>query len=212
MNQRNTGSVIAGAALIVLGGLFLISQFLNVSIWRFLWPLFVLLPGIGMFAAVYGGGKQTAGMAIPASIVSMVGLILLFQSITDHWESWAYAWVLIFPIAVGLGIYISGARAEDDDTMQRGKKMLRTGVIIFVLLAVFFETIFAAGGSLFGRIFWPVAIILLGVYLILRQGGVFTGKSSTPKTTEDVKVEVVPSVHGDDEVSENNDEDEGESA
>ena len=211
MNQRNMGSMIAGAALIVLGGLFLISQFLNVSIWRFLWPLFVLLPGIGMFAAVYGGGKQVAGLAIPASIVSMVGLILLFQSITDHWESWAYAWALIFPVAVGLGMYISGVRAEDDNTIQSGKKMLRTGVILFVLLGVFFETIFAAGGSLFGQIFWPVAIILLGVYLILRRGGAFTGKATTTKTTKEVKVEVVPSVHGEEE-SDDSDEDEGEAA
>lgn len=212
MNQRNMGSMIAGATLIVLGGLFLISQFMNISIWRFLWPLFVLLPGIAMFVAVYGGGKQTAGLAIPASIVSMVGLILLFQSITDHWESWAYAWALIFPVGLGLGMYISGVRAEDDNTIQSGKKMLRTGVVIFVLLGVFFETIFAAGGTLFGRIFWPVAIILLGVYLILRQGGVFKGTSLKSKTVKDVEVEAVPSVHGEDEESNESEEDKAEEA
>lgn len=200
MNQRNTGSMIAGAALIVLGGLFLLNQILNISIWQFLWPLFVLIPGAGMFVAVYSGGKQSAGLAIPASIVSTVGLILLFQSITDHWESWAYAWSLIFPTAVGLGMYIYGVRAEDEDTKQRGKGMLRIGAIIFVLLGVFFETIFAAGGSIFGRIFWPVAIIVLGVYLILRQGGVFSRKSSPPKS--DVAIEDVPSVHGEEESSE----------
>ena len=212
MNQRNMGSMIAGSALIVLGGLFLLSQFFNVSIWCFLWPLFILIPGIGMFAAVYGGGKQAAGLAIPASIVTTVGLILLFQSITDHWESWAYAWSLIFPTAIGLGIYIYGVRAEDDDTLQRGKGMLRTGIILFVLLGVFFETIFAAGGSLFGRIFWPVAIILLGVYLILRQGKLFPNQPSTPKTSQVVEVEVVPSVHGEENESVDDDEDKGQSA
>ncbi len=198
MNQRNTGSLIAGAALIALGGLFLLNQFLHISIWRFLWPLFVLLPGVGMFAGVYSGGKQSAGLAVPASVVTAVGLILLFQSVTDHWESWAYAWALIFPTAVGLGMYIYGARGEDEDTLQRGKSMLRVGVILFVLLGVFFETIFAAGGSIFGRIFWPVAIIVLGVYMILRRGG--SGNMTTDPPKSEVEIEDVPSVHGEDEV------------
>jgi len=157
-----------------------------------------------MFAAVYSGGKQSAGLAIPASIVSTVGLILLLQSITDHWESWAYAWSLIFPTAVGLGMYVYGVRAEDEDTRQRGKGMLRVGAIIFVLLGVFFETIFAAGGSVFGRIFWPVAIILLGVYMILSRSG---GRSREPLPSKsEVEIEDVPSVHGEDETV---DEDEG---
>ncbi len=200
MNQRNTGSLIAGAALIVLGGLFLLNQFLNINIWRFLWPLFVLLPGIGMFIGVYGGGKGSAGLAIPASVVSSVGLILLFQSITDHWESWAYAWSLIFPTAVGFGMYIYGVRGEDEDTKQRGKSMLRFGVILFLCLGVFFETLFAAGGSMFGRIFWPVAIILLGLFLILRRSIGPSRPMATGKT--DVEVEAVPSVHGEEEPSE----------
>jgi hypothetical protein len=202
MNQRNMGSVVAGVSLIVLGGLFLLSQVLRVSIWQFIWPLFVIIPGIGMFVGVYSGGKQAAGLAIPASIVSTVGLLLLFQSITNHWESWAYAWSLIFPTAVGLGMYIYGSRAEDEDTRQRGRGMIRTGIIIFVLLGVFFESIFAFGGSLFGRILWPVAIILLGIYLILRQSGAFSSGGEKVKASTDITLEEVPSVHGEEETSE----------
>jgi hypothetical protein len=202
MNQRNMGSVVAGASLIVLGGLFLMSQLLRISIWQFLWPLFVIIPGIAMFVGVYSGGKQAAGLAIPASVVSTVGSILLFQSITNHWESWAYAWSLIFPTAVGLGMYIFGSRADDEDTRQRGRGMIRTGIIIFVLLGVFFESIFAFGGSLFGRILWPVAIIALGVYLILRQSGVISASGKTTKASVDITPEEVPSVHGDEEASE----------
>ena len=151
-----------------------------------------------MFTAIYRGGKQAAGLAIPASVVSAVGVILLFQSITDHWESWAYAWALIFPTAVGLGMYLYGVRAEDEDTRERGKGMLRVGVIMFVLLGVFFETLFAAGGPLFGRIFWPGAVILLGIYLILRRSGARVTESSSP--IAEVEIEDVPSVHGEEEV------------
>lgn len=197
MNQRNTGSLIAGTALILLGGLFLLNQYLQVSIWQFLWPLFVLLPGVGMLAAMYRGGKQSAGLAIPASVVTTVGLILLFQSITNHWESWAYAWSLIFPTAVGLGMVIYGIRADDEGTRQRGKGMLRAGVILFVILGVFFETIFAAGGSMFGRIFWPAAIILLGLYLVFRRGSALS--RNTPPAVTKVKIDEVPSVHGEEE-------------
>ncbi len=201
MNQRNMGSMIAGSALIVLGGLFLINQFLSISIGRFIWPFFILIPGIGLFVAVYNGGKETAGLAIPASVVSMVGLILLVQSITDHWGSWAYAWSLIFPTSIGLGMYIYGIRGEDDDTKQRGRGMLRTGLILFIILAAFFEMIFAASGSMVSRIFWPVLIILLGLYLILRRGGLLS--RDVPQTSKkDTKIEVVPSVHGEEESAE----------
>lgn len=198
MNQRNMGSMIAGSVLIVLGGLFLMNQFFNISIGRFIWPLFVLLPGVAMFVAVYNGGKEIAGLAIPASVVSMVGLILLGQSITDHWESWAYAWSLIFPTSIGLGMYIYGVRGEDDETKQRGRGMLRTGLILFVILAAFFEMIFAASGSIVSRVFWPVLIILMGLYLILRRGGLFS-REAVSKPQKDTKIEVVPSVHGEEE-------------
>ena len=56
---------------------------------------------------MFAGGKQAAGFAIPGTIVSGVGLVLLFQNITQHWESMSYFWTLII-LFVGIGIYIMG--------------------------------------------------------------------------------------------------------
>ena len=38
----------------------------------------------------------------------MVGVILLYQNAANHFESWAYAWGLVFPTATGLGRMIYG--------------------------------------------------------------------------------------------------------
>lgn len=51
------------------------------------------------------GGRSAAGLTIPGSIITTIGLLLLYQETFDHFESWAYAWALI-PTAVGVGIVI----------------------------------------------------------------------------------------------------------
>ncbi len=53
------------------------------------------------------GGKQVSGLAIPGSIITGIGLLLLFQNLTSYWESWSYGWTLII-IFVGAGIYLAG--------------------------------------------------------------------------------------------------------
>ena len=44
-----------------------------------------------------GWGAISEGLAIAGSIVTVSGLILLIQDATAHYESWAYAWALVFP-------------------------------------------------------------------------------------------------------------------
>ena len=51
------------------------------------------------------------------SAVTMVGTILLFQNTFDYFQSWAYAWALVFPTSVGVGQLIYGSiknRAEGE--------------------------------------------------------------------------------------------------
>ena len=51
------------------------------------------------------------GMVIGGTVVTTVGLVLLYQDQTGRWESWAYAWALVGPAASGLGLVLWGLRS-----------------------------------------------------------------------------------------------------
>lgn len=105
-DYRVTGQIALAIGLIGLGILFLVGQLLGISLIGWLWPFFVITPGVLFFVVMALGGKDASGFAIPGSIITTVGLILFYQNLTGHWASWAYAWALIFPTAVGAGMMI----------------------------------------------------------------------------------------------------------
>jgi hypothetical protein len=199
--RTNRTSLIFGALLIGLGVLFLVGQLFRVNVWQYSWPLFILIPGLIFFGISMSGGPTSAGFAMPASVLSAVGLILFVQALTGHYASWTYAWTLIFPTAVGLGLFIMGSRGDDESLRKQGKGFVRIGLILFILLGFLVEVIFRLGDNLISQLFWPSVIIALGLYLILRQTGVFaSSKGGDKKSAEVVDVEEVPSVHGEDDL------------
>ena len=46
--------------------------------------------------------------------------ILLYQNTADHFESWAYAWALVFPASTGLGQMIYGSLKERKEMVMTG--------------------------------------------------------------------------------------------
>src|SRR5687767_10207750 len=99
MIQQDRGRTITAVGLIGLGILFLLGQVFGFSLFSVLWPFFVILPGAAFLYGAFTGGKNAAGLAVPGSVITGTGLILLYQSLTNHWESWAYAWTL-YPVFV----------------------------------------------------------------------------------------------------------------
>jgi hypothetical protein len=122
---------------------------------------------------MFAGGKQAAAFAIPGSIISGIGLILLFQNITGRWESMSYFWALII-LFVGLGIYLMGWYGGDENQKRSGLGVMKVGFILFIIFGAFFEMIFSS----FGNLIFPVLLILLGMYLVLSRSGLF-GRSRT---------------------------------
>src|SRR5215208_6341944 len=152
-NRSNAGALVGGALLVAFGLLALAGQvFRNVD-WGFLWPFTIIGFGTLFFVAMFAGGKQAAAFAIPGSIVSGIGLILLFQSLTGHWESMSYFWALII-MFVGLGIYIMGWYGGDANQKRSGLGVMKVGFILFILFGAFFEMIF----SRFGNLVFPVLL------------------------------------------------------
>jgi len=170
-NRSNAGALIGGAVLIAAGLLSLAGQVLRGFNWGLLWPFIVIGIGALFFVAMFAGGKQTAGFAIPGSIVGGIGLVLLFQNIAQRWESMSYFWTLII-LFVGVGIYIMGWHSEDAGQKQSGLRVAKAGFILFVIFGVFFEILF----SQFNNLLIPSLMIALGAYLVVARSGLLGGK------------------------------------
>jgi hypothetical protein len=169
--RRNSAGYGGGLLLIVLGIFFLIGQFFEWDRWSFAWPFFIIVPGALFLVAAFLGGQSSSGLAIPGSIITMVGLLLLYQEITQHYESWAYAWALI-PTAVGVGIMVDGRLCNDPLRVQRGRRLAAVGLTLLAAGFVFFELLLNIGGWFDGMIGGTIVSFLLigaGIYLFVRN-------------------------------------------
>ncbi len=177
--RTNSAALVGGALLIAFGLLSLVGQiFRGVVNWSSWWPVSVIIFGGLFFAGMFAGGKQVAGLAIPGTIITGIGLLLLYQSLASHWESWAYAWSLIV-VFVGLGIYLAGLYGGEEGQKRAGSRVMWIGFILFVLFGAFFEMIFAMSQPLGPRgLLFPVLMILLGVFLVLKRLGILAGRQS----------------------------------
>ena len=169
-----------GIALVLLGLFFLIAQYTNFDWGDFAWPFFIIVPGIALLVFAAMGGKGTAPLAVPGSIVTMIGSILWVQNITDRFESWAYAWGLIVA-AVGIGVYLNGLWSGVKEQQNSGLRTAAVGGVLFVVFGAFFE-MFIFGDNRLLRNLWPIILIGVGVYLVTRN------RSQPPGPKEDVKL------------------------
>ncbi len=175
--KRNLGALIAGSILIVFGLLALLNQlFSGFNFWGYLWPLIIIAFGGLFFVGMFAGGKSVAGLAIPGSIFGGIGLMLLLQNLTNHWESWAYGWTVIL-ISVGLGIFIMGLYTADANRRQAGLRVMKVGAILFIIFGGFFELVFNAFHlNGIAQYVFPALLILLGLYLVVSRSGLLTKK------------------------------------
>ena len=180
----NVGSLIGGLIFIALGLLALAGQlFRGFNFWGTTWPFFIIAIGALFFVGMFAGGKSEAGLAIPGSLLTAIGLMLFLQNLFDYWESWAYSWTVIL-MSVGLGIFIMGRYTENPGQRASGLRLLKLGAILFVVFGAFFEMlIFNSFG--FSKFLLPVALILLGIYLILGRSGLLAKPQDMPAVTTD---------------------------
>jgi hypothetical protein len=162
---------VLGLSLIVVGALFLLGRLFNIGP---LWPLFIVMPGVGLLFVAVRGGRNAAPLAIPGSLIAGTGAILLYQSITHHWQSWAYAWTL-YPALLGGGMILMGRLGGNRGAIHIGRQLVVVGLGAFAVLGLLFETTIFSG--LFGSLGWPLILLALGVVLLMR--GARQGKSSS---------------------------------
>jgi len=162
-SHRRT-NLIGGIVLILVGVYFLAVQLfpelgpsLNIE---FSWPL--ILVGVGAFLLLFGLLVNAPDMAVPACIVAGIGGILYYQNMTGDWASWAYAWALI-PGFVGVGVILAGLFGGTfRQSLRDGGTLILISLILFAVFSSFL------GGKSYLGVYWPVLLILLGLWLLIR--------------------------------------------
>lgn len=166
MQQRTRSNVVGGVLLILLGLLFLAYQIMPDRLALFQegrgWPLIIV--AVGLFLFIFGLLVGAPGMAIPASIVGGIGLLLYWQNATGNWESWSYAWALI-PGFVGIGVILNGLLGGDkiSSALEGGIWLILISLTLFAIFGSFL-----GGLHLFGP-YLPALLIVLGVIFLLRS-------------------------------------------
>jgi len=181
-NRQNTNPMVIGIFLIGFGILLILFNILNIDYVQFAWPFFIIMPGVLIFAvALFVEDSLGKVLIIPGSVIAVIGLILLYQNTSDHWESWAYAWPLVAPAGVGLGYFIYGSVKRQSDTIKTGMQLLIIGLVIFSAGFVFFELIIGISGFGLGRFGWPLLLIGIGILIVLY--GMFFPRKKSKETS-----------------------------
>ena len=132
------------------------------------WPIFVIVPGLLLWLVAFVPRPPAGvGFAVAGTIVTTIGLLLWYQQLTGYWDSWAYAWTLI-PSAAGVGLLLYGLMTGTPRMVSSGLRLTVVGLGLFVVGALYFETVFRIGSVPFdGDQAWPFVVIGIGVVLVL---------------------------------------------
>lgn len=162
MNNRNN---FWGFFFIAIGILLFLSRLMNIHLFGMnrLWPIFVLIPGL-CFEIAYFSSKTKPGLLVPGGILTTLGLLFLFESMTNGYFA-RYTWP-IYPLSVAIGLaqlYIFGGR-------NRGL-IIPIGILCLVPGISF-------ANMLFGNVYrWintsfvvPAILILVGIAIIFGRG------------------------------------------
>ncbi len=160
-----------GVVLVVVGLFALLIALSGVDLTENGWPLFILIPGLTLLVAGFISFGAVA--TVPGGIVTMLGLVLAYSNSTGDWPIWAYAWSLVVPFGVGLGIYLQALRDHDRAGLRSGRTLLFVGLMIFLIGFVLFESILGISGRDYfgplGKAALPALLIIVGLILLVRS-------------------------------------------
>jgi hypothetical protein len=98
----------------------------------------------------------------------MAGVVLGVQTATDRFDTWAYAWTLVFLVGAGIGRWLVGVVRGRRELAASGAWLIAVGLGGFLVLAVFFEVVVGIGGRPVGSAGrYGLAALLIGAGLVL---------------------------------------------
>lgn len=166
------GPALLGAGLLLLGLILLIGELLHFSFGAVMWPFIFIVPGATLvLSALNSDDGHGEGLAILGMMLITLGTLFFLQQILHMWASWSYAWALLAPTSIGIAQIVYGKNKNRDALVKNGSKLVEVGLTLFFVFFIFFEVLFNVSGKNlvpFGLPAFPVALILLGVFVMVR--------------------------------------------
>ena len=159
MKSMDRGSLVGALALIILGAVFLILNFIPDVGFEELWPVifFVVAMGFYLPAVIWPESRRgLAGLYIPGSLLLVMGVVFLYNTLSGDWNIWAFAWLMV-PFSIGMGMTMAAWIGAWSASVGE------VGVWIMVLNAV--------GFGLFGTLFGEPVVKTFSAGLVLVGGG-----------------------------------------
>jgi hypothetical protein len=173
MPSKSTSIKPLGIALIAFGLILFLFQMTGFDLFsgRSFWPLFIIIPGAILLAVASFEETLSIALAPVGMMITLTGCVLAYQNWADHYQSWAYAWIITGPFALGAGLAWHGRMHGDEGTLRRGHRIAALSLPFFLGAAVIFELVFNISGyGLSVDLPWG---ILISVALIAIGGGLF---------------------------------------
>lgn len=168
-NERGSDGrlrIVGGLLLIALGVFLLVANNFYLPLLSSLWPFIIIVVGIAFFAAMVARGPAGGGLAIPGSILTLLGITLLLQTLTNNWVNMTYVWPLFVFGGIGIGLLIDSWWADRLELKRAGYTMLLMALIFFVAFGTFFSALFGQSNSV--AVFAVLLIIAGVIALVLR--------------------------------------------
>ena len=152
-NTTGRSNLFSGILLILLGVILFLGQFVYLH-WYDSWPLLII--GIGvLFLAGFALDLTNYGLLMPASILLITGTLFLYLDRTT-WHNMSYLWPT-FILAPGIGfifMFFFGPAKNH---------LWFPGILLITIAALFYAEQWD-----YLR-YWPVLLILLGIYLLVER-------------------------------------------
>ncbi len=146
-------NLIWGLFLILIGIVFLIGNLSQISM-EILWPVFPLTVGLAFWIG-YFYDRKNHGLLMPGSILIVVSLLFFYCNVFG-WGRMETLWpVFIMAPAVGfVAMYFGGER--DQGLLIPAGILFGTGILFLIISSGFGD-------------YWPVLLIIAGLWLIISQ-------------------------------------------
>ena len=164
---RIASLLLIGIGALLLGLNIFMRGALNIAL-----PLVFLMLGGAFFILIFVTQQKWRWIAvfyIPAILLLSLGVIFLINTLTNDWNAWAYAWLLLLA-GLGFGIALTNRDLAWHPALNvLGVCLTAGGVTLFALFG-------ALVGGLFIQVMAPILLILGGVCLYwLRPEAILPG-------------------------------------
>jgi hypothetical protein len=168
--------LVAGIVLVVVGVVFLLVRVVDLTLGASSWPLWIIAPGIAMVAGSLAiPPRGGLGLAVPGTIIAIVGGILWVQEAYGLYATWAYAWALVAPTGPGLAMLLYGLVRGDHPLAGDGFRTMLVGLGLFLGFGFFFEGVIGLSGHRIANLDQVLPFVAIGFGVLLVVASLFGG-------------------------------------